>query len=414
MSRHLIVRLCAWSLTALLLGGSAVTGYHHFYGPTEVRAIFTSAPSIYTGDDVRVAGVKVGTITAIHPQGATAELTLTVDHDVHIPADAKAVVVAENLISARYVQLTPPYDDHGPTMRDGTVIPLQRTAVPVEWDEVKDQLNRLAITLGPEGNDNTGTLGRFIDSAAGALGGNGDKLRQTLAQLSGTARILAGGSGNLVDIIKGLQVFVTALRDSNEQIVQVEGRLATLSSVLDGSRSDLDAALTNLSVAVENVQRFVATTRDKTSEQVTRLAAVTQNLADHKADLEELLHIFPNAIANFYNMYDPNSGTVAGTFIMNNFSNPIQMMCSAMVQGANGNPMEGAKKCAEYLGPALRTISFNGNPIPFSPLLAPVALPDRLIYTDPSLAPGGANLVPGSAAVPSLPDLLLPAGVLAP
>ena len=51
-------------------------------------------------------------------------------------------------------------------------------------------------------------------------GGNGDKLRQALAQLSGAARILANGSGNIVDIIKNLQTFVTALRDSNEQIVQ--------------------------------------------------------------------------------------------------------------------------------------------------------------------------------------------------
>ena len=46
------------------------------------------------------------------------------------------------------------------------------------------------------------------------MDGNGDKLRQTLAQLSGVARIFAEGSGNIVDIIKNLQIFVTALRDS--------------------------------------------------------------------------------------------------------------------------------------------------------------------------------------------------------
>ena len=71
---------------------------------------------------------------------------------------------------------------------------------------------------------------RFIDSAANAMDGNGDKLRQTLAQLSGVGRILADGSGNIVDIIKNLQTFVTALRDSNQQIVQFQDRFATLTA----------------------------------------------------------------------------------------------------------------------------------------------------------------------------------------
>ena len=102
------------------------------------------------------------------------------------------------------------------------------------------------------------SVGRFIDSAANALEGNGDKLRQTLAQLSGVGRILANGSGNIVDIIKNLQTFVAALRDSNVQIVQFNDRLATLTSVVNDSKSDLDAALTDLSTAVGEVQRFIA------------------------------------------------------------------------------------------------------------------------------------------------------------
>ena len=164
---------------------------------------------------------------------------------------------------------------------------------------------RLATDLGPDRGMSTGSVGRFIDSAANALDGNGDKLRQTLAQLSGVGRILADGSGNIVDIIKNLQTFVTALRDSNDQIVQFQDRFATLTSVVDDSRSDLDAALTNLSVAVGEMQRFVAGTRDQTAEQIQRLGSVTQILVDHRMDLENVLHIAPNAIANAYNIYDP-------------------------------------------------------------------------------------------------------------
>ncbi|MGZ4512075.1 MAG: MCE family protein, partial [Mycobacterium sp.] len=213
-------------LVGLIVAGAAVLVRNTFFGSQTITAYFTTATAIYPNDEVRVSGVKVGNIRSIQPQGTQAKMTLKVDHGVPIPADAKAVIVASNLVSARYVQLSPSYRDSGPVMRDGAVIPVERTAVPVEWDEVKTQLTRLATDLGPKSGVSGTSVGRFIDSAANALDGNGDKLRQTLGQLSGVGRILANGSGNIVDIIKNLQTFVGALRDSNVQIVQFNDRLA--------------------------------------------------------------------------------------------------------------------------------------------------------------------------------------------
>ena len=251
-------------LAGLVVVGTAIAVRNTFFGPTTITAYFPTATAIYPGDDVRVSGMQVGTIASIQPQGTQAKIVMHVDRNVSIPADAKAVIVAQNLVAARYVQLTPAYRSSGPTMRDGAVIPIQRTAVPLEWDQVKDQLMKLATELGPNSKVSTPSVSRFIDSAADALGdGNGEKLRQTLAQLSGVARILADGSGNIVDIIKNLQTFVTALRDSNVQIVQFDNRLATLTSVLDDNKSELDAALTDLSGAVGEVQRFIEGSRER-------------------------------------------------------------------------------------------------------------------------------------------------------
>ena len=61
--------------------------------------------------------MKVGTIESITPEGTQTKMTLKVDHGVPIPADAKAVIVAQNLVAARYVQLTPAYrNNDGPKM----------------------------------------------------------------------------------------------------------------------------------------------------------------------------------------------------------------------------------------------------------------------------------------------------------
>jgi phospholipid/cholesterol/gamma-HCH transport system substrate-binding protein len=385
-------------LVVLLAAGAVFLVRQTYFGPTRITAYFTSATGIYPGDEVRVLGVKVGRITAIEPAGAQARMTLDVDHDVPIPADAKAVIVAQSLVAARYVQLAPAYESSGPTMGDGAVIPAERTAVPVEWDEVKTQLMRLATDLGPTSAVSGTSVSRFIDSTANALAGNGDKLRQTLAELSGVGRTLADGSGNIVDIIKNLQTFVTALRDSNVQIVQFGDRLATLTSVLNDDRTGLDSALTDLSVAVGDVQRFVAGTRNQTAEQVQRLANVTQNLVDHKIDLENILHVAPNAIANGYNIYNPDSGSFVGAFVLNNFSDPVGFICGGIAAVADVTSAETSKLCAQYLGPALRLPNFNYLPFPLNPYL--MKSPDNVIYSDPALAPGGPGPSPGPAEMP--------------
>ncbi|MFI5720281.1 MCE family protein [Nocardia sp. NPDC051750] len=415
MTRKLIIRLAAGALALAVLAAAFVVVNRTLFAPATVRAIFTTATAIYPGDDVRVSGVKVGTIAGIEPRGATVEMTLHVDRGVDIPADAGAVIVAQSLVDSRYVQLTPAYRGDGPTMADGAVIPLERTAIPVEWDQIKTQLTRLATELGPDGDQSSGPAGRFIDSAANALAGNGGKLREVLAQLSGVGRILADGSGDIAATIQNLQVFVTALRDSNVQIVQFENRLATLTSVLSDSRSDLDAALSNLSIAVGEVQRFVSENRDKASEQVGRLADVTQNLVDNRGELEELLHIFPTSLANFYNIYNPDTGTEAGVFVLNNFSNPIEFVCGGIASVENIGAEEAARKCRDYLGPVLGLLNFNYLPVPVNPGLGPSADPKNIIYSEPDLVPPAAAPAPPPAPapappVPSLADILFPGG----
>ncbi|KUH99363.1 MCE family protein [Mycobacterium sp. IS-3022] len=390
MNNIWVKRALAAALTVALVGGVVVLIRQTVFRPTTITAHFTTATAIYPGDEVRIAGVKVGSIESIKPVGTEAEMRLAVDHGVKVPADAKAVIVAQNLVSARYVQLTPAYES-GPVMSDGAVIPLERTAVPVEWNEVKEQLMRLATDLGPAEDMSTGSVGRFIDSAANALDGNGDKLRQTLAQLSGVGRILADGSGNIVDTINHLQAFVTALRDSNEQIVQFQDRFATLTSVVDDSRSDLDAALRNLSDVVGETTRFIRGTRDQTTEQIQRLANVTQNLVENRMALENVLHIAPHSIANAVNMFDPRTGAASGVFVLNNLSNPVWAFCGMIGALQNVTSPTTGKLCAQYLGPGLRTASINNVPFPFSLFLTSNPPPYMLRYSEPELMPGAGG-----------------------
>jgi len=409
LPRNRLTAAVALALAALLVAGAVVMVRQIFFGPKTITAYFTSATAIYPGDQVRVSGVKVGSIKSIEPQGTQAKLTLRVDRDVPIPADAKAIIFTENLVAARFVELTPAYRTSGPVMADGAVIPVQRTAVPVEWDQVKSQLMRLATDLGPNAKVSTPAISRFIDSAANALQGNGDKLRQTLAQLSGVARTFANGSGNIVDIIKNLQTFVTALRDSNVQMVQFNNRLATLTSVVNDSKSDLDAALTDLSQAVGEVQRFIAGTRDATSEQLARLSNAIQPLVDQHMALENILHGAPTALSNFFNDYNADTGTIVGGFGIMNFANPTWSGllvplpipgCTQVGAVESVTATESGKLCSLFLGPGMRVLNFNSLPFPVNPFLQKSVDPANVVYSEDRLAPGGAGPKPGPPEIP--------------
>jgi phospholipid/cholesterol/gamma-HCH transport system substrate-binding protein len=90
--RNRLTAVAAVVLAGLLIAGAVVMVRGTFFGPKTITAYFTSATAIYPGDQVRVSGVKVGSIKSIEPQGTQAKFTLKVDRDVPIPADAKAII----------------------------------------------------------------------------------------------------------------------------------------------------------------------------------------------------------------------------------------------------------------------------------------------------------------------------------
>ena len=123
-NRKRLVAGIAVVLAIVLIAGAALLVRQVFFGPTTITAYFPTATAIYPGDEVRVSGVKVGTIESITPEGTQTKMTLKVDRGVPVPADAKAVIVAQNLSRpATSSSRRPTGSGDGPTMGDGAVIP---------------------------------------------------------------------------------------------------------------------------------------------------------------------------------------------------------------------------------------------------------------------------------------------------
>ncbi|MGV9637023.1 MCE family protein [Nocardia rhamnosiphila] len=376
----------------------------------EVTAYFTSTSGLYAGDEVRVLGVPIGRIDSIEPGKDQVKVTMSVDGSVDLPADARAVIIAPSLVSARFIQIAPAYTG-GDTLGDGAVIPIDRTAVPVEWDDIKTELNKLSTALGPVGDDPQGSFGRFVDTAADNLDGNGDRFRATLHELSATLTTLSDGRTDLFGTIRNLQKFVDVLSKSNDQIVEFGGRLASVSSVLAGVSQDLGAGLDNLDLALGDVHRFLDGSGTELTEGVQRLADVTQILVDKRPQLEQALHSGPTALVNFYQIYKPAQGTLTGAISLNNFADPLSFLCGSVRALEQNESETSADLCAQYLAPVLSSLAMNYLPIMTNPATGVTAFPNQLQYTTPDLAGKVDPQKVGPPAAPEPAPITVPAGV---
>lgn len=294
---------------------------------TRITAYFTKAVGVYSGSEVKVLGIGVGRITSVTPQGDRVRVEMTVDDGVEIPANAQAVVVAPSLVSDRYVQLTPAYDA-GPLMKSGTVIPLDRTATPVELDDLTASVNNLATALGPNGANKNGALSNVLDTAAANLSGNGELFNQTIQQLADASATLADSRGDLFTTVDNLNKFTTTLAESDAQVRDFNIKLADVSGYLADDRDELGTALSSLGVALTDVQGFIADNKDLISSNVDKLTGITQALVDQRGAIAEILDVAPLAMSNFLNTYDAASASFAIRGNLNELTYPpVLLLC---------------------------------------------------------------------------------------
>jgi phospholipid/cholesterol/gamma-HCH transport system substrate-binding protein len=296
-------------LAGLAAGGVAI--YQTAHPSTQVTAYFAETIGVYPQSTVRVLGVAVGTVDSVRPDGTDVKVTMTINSGVKIPASADAVVMEPSVVSDRYIQLTPAYTG-GPQLASGAVIPLSRTEVPLEVDQVYASLTKLANALGPHGANKHDALSNLIKTGAANLNGNGAYLKQMLTEFGGLSKTLGGSAGNLFASVAYLQQFTTMLKQNNGQVKQAEQQLAEVSGFLASDRQELSSALSELAIALSQVKTFIGSNRSLLAANVNKLASITSLLVQERASLAEALDVAPLAADNVVNAYNTTTHTLDG------------------------------------------------------------------------------------------------------
>jgi phospholipid/cholesterol/gamma-HCH transport system substrate-binding protein len=296
--------------------------------------------------------------------------------------------------------LTPAYTG-GPLMRSDSVIPQNRTAVPVEWDDFREQLEKLTQVLQPTKPGGTSTLGAFINTAADNLRGQGPDIRDTIIKLSQAISALGDHSNDLFATLKNLSIFVSALHDSGDLLQHLNQNLAAVTNLLADDPNEVGNAVRNLNDVVGDVQNFVADNQESLGSTSDKLASVTTAVNDSLDDVKQILHVAPTAFQNFLNIYEPAHGALTGALAFNNFANPIQFLCAAVQAAARLGAKESAKLCVQYLAPILKNRQYNFPFLGENLYVGATARHNEITYSEDWLRPD--YVPPPAASAPANP-----------
>lgn len=269
-------------------------------GTYTVRAEFGNVANLVPNAEVKVDDVTVGTVSEVRLDGWHARLTLALDDDVRLPANATAKIGQKSLLGAEFVELDRPSDQQG-RLRDGDLIPLERTD---RYPETEELLAGLSLWLNGGGLENLRTIYTEVDKA---LGGREQVTR---------------------DLLDKLTTFVTSVDRQKAAIVATVDALDRLSKPLAAQRDQLAQAIDHVTpgVTLLNQQR---TTLTDALHALTSFSTVATRVIDHTqhdlvADLDELRPILANLVAAGDSL--PKSLDVAGTllFPLSTFDNSFR------------------------------------------------------------------------------------------
>jgi phospholipid/cholesterol/gamma-HCH transport system substrate-binding protein len=397
MRRGLAVALVVVAVAGLVVVGR--TAWHNANRIT-VTGYFANSNGIYAGDEVRILGVRVGAVERIEPEPERAKITFWFDKKYQVPADAMAAILSPSLVTARALQLTPAYTG-GPVMQDNAVIPQARTAVPVEWDDFREQLKALTDTLQPTQPGGVSTLGALINTSADNLRGQGPNIRETVIRMSQAFSALGDHSTDLFDTIKNLSTLVAALHDSSELMYDLNGNLAEVTGLLANDPNEVGRAARDLNTAFEDIAGFINDNRDALGTTTDKLSSISQAVADSLDDIKQTLHVAPTTFQNFTNMYQPAQGAMTAVMALNNFANPIAFVCGAIQAASRLGAEQSAKLCVQYLAPIVKNRQYNFLPIGQNPIVGAAARPNEVTYSEEWMRPEAATAGPAPTPAPA-------------
>lgn len=247
------------------------------HGPESftIRAELPDVDNIERNSRVRVGDVTVGNVEKIELQGWHALLTMRINGDVELPANATATVGQTSLLGSLHVELAPPVNE-APTgrLQDGAVIPLSAGG---GYPSTEQALSALSLLLN---NGGIGQLQEITRSLSTAFAGRENDLKHLLQQLDSFSSMLNGQTGDIIAASESLNNLVGQLAANRAVIDDALRAVPDALELLSDQRDNAAEALTQLGRLANQAADSADQTRESLVRELTDIGPVLQSLAD--------------------------------------------------------------------------------------------------------------------------------------
>ncbi|WP_149360525.1 MCE family protein [Lolliginicoccus suaedae] len=266
------------------------------YLPTsgaKYTAHFTDVTSLSVGDEVRIAGVRVGKVTAINllPQGADrdiAEVEFQLQEGMEVPANVDAAIRYRHLAGQRYMLLTRgTTGNESEVLESGDVIPLERTTPAVNLTVLFNGFRPLFETLDP--ND----VNRLADQIIQIFQGERTTVTQLVANVGTLTNAIADKDQVIGAVITNLNSVLERVNEHDEDIKDMVTSLDILVSGLAEDRGTIGSAVDSLSVLTTELSGLLESSRPSIQGTIGGVEQLAGNLNANSGEVESALQNLP-------------------------------------------------------------------------------------------------------------------------
>lgn len=242
-------------------------------------AVFSDVFGLREGDDVRMAGVRVGRVEKIELQGDLAKVSFVVQNDQQVLGSTVASVTYQNIVGQRYLGLSLGNIGEPAPLPAGSVIPVERTDPSFDVGAMLNGFEPLFSVLNPRDADN------LTKGVIQSLQGDDASIVALVDQTSRLTETFAGKDEQLGNVITDLNVVVDNLARHNDSLDAVIGHTRDAVSTFDARRPELVSSMGSISKVV----RQLSTIADDIHPDLNELVLREPGFAEHMVSIEPQL-----------------------------------------------------------------------------------------------------------------------------
>jgi phospholipid/cholesterol/gamma-HCH transport system substrate-binding protein len=284
-----LVRLLIFILVTTIATGFLVVtiGNISFAGSKQYKAVFSDATGVVKGDDVRVAGVKVGNVEGVEIVDRTRALvTFKVVDDQRLTEATNATIRYRNLVGQRYIALTSGVGSDS-AMQEGETIPLARTAPALDLTVLFNGFKPLFEALSPA------DVNKLAYEIITVFQGEGGTLESLLAHTASVTTTLANRDQLIGDLIDNLNEVLVTLGNRDDELSDLLVKLRQFVGGLSQDREAILGSLDSVSALSVETSDLVTGIRPGLTRDVKELRKVAGNLDAGKAEIDRALQVLP-------------------------------------------------------------------------------------------------------------------------